>query len=103
MSSLSVQGRVESEAWSDIRGRDSNTKALQRLVAHWEATSGGELLNIAPTTEGAIAILLHSHKLLNQILSNGSFAAVASVPAPAIAMASPGGNSFAEEDNSADY
>lgn len=77
MASTSIQGRVDSEVWNDIKQtEETNTQVLQRLAAHYVATSGDELLEIAPTFDAAVAVLLNSHSLLNQLMQN----AVITVP-----------------------
>jgi len=75
MVSTSIQGRVDSEVWHELKQTaETNTQVLQRLTAHYVATSGDELLEIAPTFDAAVAVLLNSHKLLNQLMQNAAVA-----------------------------
>ena len=76
MVSTSIQGRVDSEVWHELKQtEETNTQVLQRLTAHYVATSGDELLEIAPTFDAAVAVLLNSHRLLNQLMQNAAVAA----------------------------
>jgi len=75
MVSTSIQGRVDSEVWNELKQtEETNTQVLQRLTAHYVATSGDELLEIAPTFDAAVAVLLNSHRLLNQLMQNAAVA-----------------------------
>ena len=73
MVSTSIQGRVDSDVWNELKQtEETNTQVLQRLTAHYVATSGDELLEIAPTFDAAVAVLLNSHRLLNQLMQNAA-------------------------------
>ncbi|MEM9151501.1 MAG: hypothetical protein AAGB19_13750 [Cyanobacteria bacterium P01_F01_bin.3] len=74
MASISIQGRIDGDIWSDVKGNKTTTEGLQLLAQHWKATSGDALSDIAPTPAAAVAVLRHSHELLTQMLSNGVFA-----------------------------
>lgn len=75
MSSISIQGRVDSGAWEGMKRKgETNTLLLQRLTSHYAATSSDELAAIAPTPDAAIAVLLSSHKMLNQLMQNAAIA-----------------------------
>ena len=75
MVSTSIQGRVDSDVWNELKQtEETNTQVLQRLAAHYVATSGDELLEIAPTFDAAVAVLLNSHRLLNQLMQNAAIA-----------------------------
>ena len=75
MVSTSIQGRVDSDVWNELKQtEETNTQVLQRLTAHYVATSGDELLEIAPTFDAAVAVLLNSHRLLNQLMQNAAVA-----------------------------
>ena len=93
MASVSVQGRVDGAAWESIRQKgETNTEVLQRISAHYGATTGDELLAIAPTFDAAIAVLLNSHRLLNQLMQNAAIALpekLSETTAPPIKNASP--------------
>ena len=75
MASESIQGRVDGDVWAAIRGDGTNTEALKKVVEHWRATQGENLSDIAPTPAAAVAVLMRSHELLNQIVSGGAFVA----------------------------
>ena len=73
MVSVSIQGRIDSELWSELkRPSETNTQMLQRLVSHYQATSGDQLNTIAATPQGAIAVLLHEHKQLQQLMEKAA-------------------------------
>lgn len=75
MASVSIQGRVDGEVWKALKEKgETNTDLLQRIISHYTATSGDELLEIAPTFDAAIAVLLNSHRLLNQLVQNAAIA-----------------------------
>lgn len=75
MASVSIQGRVDSELWESLKQKgETNTLLLQRLTSHYFATSSAELTAIAPTPAAAVAVLLHSHKLLSQLMQNAAIA-----------------------------
>lgn len=87
MASISIQGRVDGELWEGLKeDGETNTLLLQRLTTHYAATSADKLTAIAPTPDAAIAVLLNSHKLLNQLIQN---AAVALPEMPAAAPTEP--------------
>jgi len=71
---LSIQGRVNGDVWLALKGEETNTQFLQRLTTHYAATNTEELQAIAPTPAAAIAVLLHSHRLLNQLMQNAAIA-----------------------------
>ena len=88
VASVSIQGRIDEDVWLALKGEETNTQFLQRLTTHYAATSTEELQAIAPTPAAAIAVLLHSHKLLNQLMQNAAVAlpeqtTVATVPTAA--------------------
>ena len=69
MASVSIQGRVNGCLWKSLkRENETNTQLLQRLTDHYQATSGDQLNTIAATPQGAIAVLLHEHEQLQQLL-----------------------------------
>ena len=73
MASVSIQGRVDSEIWAELKRQDeTNTKLLQRLISHYQATSGDQLDTIAATPQGAIAVLLHSHGQMEQLIKSAA-------------------------------
>jgi hypothetical protein len=74
MPSTSIQGRIDEDVWLALKGDETNTQFLQRLTTHYAATSTPELTAIAPTPAAAIAVLLHSHRLLNQLMQNAAIA-----------------------------
>lgn len=74
MPSISIQGRVDADVWLALKGDETNTQFLQRLYTHYAATNTEELQAIAPTPAAAVAVLLHSHKLLNQLMQNAAIA-----------------------------
>lgn len=74
MPSISIQGRVDADVWESLKGPETNTQFLQRLCAHYVATHPIELQDIAPTPAAAVAVLLHSHRLLNQLMQNAAIA-----------------------------
>ena len=75
MPSLSLQGRVDSDIWQEIKHPDeTTTQALQRVTVFYQSAHRPELLDIAPTYDAAIAVLLHSHQLLNQLAGNSAIA-----------------------------
>lgn len=75
MTSTSIQGRIDSEVWEEIKqSGETNTQVLQRISSHYLATSGAELEHIAPTPTAAIAILFQSHKQLNMLLTHAAIA-----------------------------
>ena len=83
MVSTSIQGRVDSEVWDELKQtEETNTQVLQRLTAHYVATSGDELLEIAPTFDAAVAVLLNSHRLLNQLMQNAAITLPDGINAP---------------------
>lgn len=83
MASVSIQGRVDGDVWQALKEKgETNTDLLQRITAHYTATSGDELLEIAPTFDGAIAVLLNSHRMLNQLLQNAAIALPATEQQP---------------------
>ena len=87
MASVSIQARIDSDIWESIRAEgETNTQVLQRITAHYTATSAAKLAGIAPTPNAAIAVLLYSHQLLQQFADGGmispSMAVSNSVPVP---------------------
>ena len=61
--------------WKALKEKgETNTDLLQRITSHYTATSGDELLEIAPTFDAAIAVLLNSHRMLNQLVQNAAIA-----------------------------
>jgi hypothetical protein len=74
MASISIQGRIDEDVWQALKGDETNTQFLQRLTTHYAATNTEELQTIAPTPAAAIAVLLHSHRLLNQLMQNAAIA-----------------------------
>ena len=75
MASLSLQGRVDSDIWQEIKSPDeTTTQALQRVTVFYQSVHRPELLEIAPTYDAAIAVLLHSHQLLTQLAGNAAIA-----------------------------
>lgn len=75
MASESIQGRVDGDLWRVIKQKgETTTQVLQRLTAHYVATSADELTAIAPTPAAAVAILLHSHNMLNRLMENPAIA-----------------------------
>jgi hypothetical protein len=79
MASISIQGRVDEQLWDSLKlPGETNTQLLQRLCNHYQATQS--LDDIAPTSAAAVAVLRHSHALLNQIV-NGSSVQFSEVPA----------------------
>ena len=75
MASVSIQGRVDGNLWAELKQKgETNTDLLQRMTSHYTATSGDELLEIAPTFDAAIAVLLRSHRMLNQLVQNAAIA-----------------------------
>jgi hypothetical protein len=74
MPSISIQGRVDADVWESLKGAETNTQFLQRLCSHYVATHPVELQDIAPTPAAAVAVLLHSHRLLNQLVQNAAIA-----------------------------
>ena len=88
MGSVSIQGRIDSAQWKVIeRQGESKTETLQRITAHYLATSGDDLSAIAPTPDAAIAVLLHSHNLLSQLAGNAAIALPQMATEPPIAPA----------------
>ena len=84
MASVSIQGRVDGEVWAELKQKgETNTDLLQRITSHYTATSGDELLEIAPTFDAAIAVLLNSHRMLNQLVQNAAIALPATEQQPA--------------------
>ena len=72
MASVSIQARIDSDVWESIRAEgETNTQVLQRITAHYTATSAAKLSDIAPTPDAAIAVLLYSHQLLQQFADGG--------------------------------
>ncbi len=68
MPSVSIQARIDGELWEGMRiDGETNTQLLQRIAVHYLATSGNQLSTVAPTPAAAIAVLFHSHRLLNQL------------------------------------
>ena len=79
MASVSIQGRIDSALWESIReDQETNTQLLQRIAAHYVATSGDELKKIAPTPAAAISVLLYARCLLSQIVEGSSLSALQS-------------------------
>lgn len=75
MASLQIKARVDSEQWHGLKlKKETSTEAVQRVLAHYQATSSPELLEINPDPSAAIAVLLHSHKILMQLVGNASIA-----------------------------
>ena len=75
MGSVSIQARIDGAQWKTIeRKGETKTETLQRITAHYLATSGDDLSAIAPTPDAAIAVLLHSHNLLSAIAGNAAIA-----------------------------
>ncbi len=75
MASISIQGRVDGELWEALKQPgETNTLLLQRLTSHYAATTTDELSTIAPTPAAAVAVLLHSHNLLSQLMQNAAIA-----------------------------
>ena len=75
MTSISIQGRIDSEVWEEMKQNgETNTQVLQRISSHYLATSAAQLEQIAPTPTAAIAVLLDSHRLLNQLMSKAVIA-----------------------------
>lgn len=75
MASLSLQGRVDSDIWQEIKSPDeTTTQALQRVTVFYQSAHRPELLDIAPTYDAAIAVLLHSYQLLKQLADNAAIA-----------------------------
>ena len=75
MASLSLQGRVDSDVWGEIKSPDeTTTQALQRVTVFYQSVHRPELLEIAPTYDAAIAVLLYSHQLLKQLAGNAAIA-----------------------------
>lgn len=74
MASVSIQARVDGAAWKAIKGKSTHSEALQKVVAHYVATGGDTLSDIAPTPDAAIAVLRHSHTLLTSLISNSAIA-----------------------------
>ena len=73
MASLSLQGRVDSDVWGEIKSPDeTTTQALQRVTVFYQSARRPELLEIAPTYDAAIAVLLHSYQLLKQLAGNAA-------------------------------
>lgn len=73
MASVSIQARIDGEMWEEMKEKgETNTQLLQRLAAHYLATSGDELKTVAPTPTAAVAVLLHSHQLLGQLASSNA-------------------------------
>ena len=86
MASISIQGRVDDALWKSIKRDDeTNTDVLQRIAAHFVATSAAELQQIAPTSDAAIAVLLNSHRLLNQLMQNAAIALPSDIAAAPVA------------------
>lgn len=72
MASISIQGRIDGELWEGLKlAGETNTQLLQRLAAHYRATSAEKLADIAPTPDAAVAVLLRSHSLLDQMVAGG--------------------------------
>jgi len=83
MGSVSIQARIDGAQWKAIeRKGESKTETLQRITAHYLATSGDDLSAIAPTPDAAIAVLLHSHNLLSQVVGNAAIALPSTPAAP---------------------
>ena len=83
MTSISIQGRIDSEMWEELKqDGETNTQVLQRISSHYLATSGAELEQIAPTPTAAIAVLFHSYKQLNMLLTHAAIALPDVTPAP---------------------
>lgn len=75
MTSISVQARIDSDVWELMKADgETNTQVLQRISTHYLATSGDALAQIAPTPAAAVAVLLNSHRLLNQLIANAAIA-----------------------------
>lgn len=73
MASVSIQARIDGEVWEEMKEKgETNTQLLQRLAAHYLATSGDDLKMVAPTPTAAVAVLLHSHQLLGQLASSNA-------------------------------
>ena len=82
MASVSIQARIDSDVWESIRTEgETNTQVLQRITAHYTATSTAKLTEIAPTPDAAIAVLLYSHQLLQQFAGGGMISASTAAPA----------------------
>lgn len=75
MTSISIQARIDSVVWEAMKtDGETNTQVLQRISTHYLATSGDDLLQIAPTPAAAVAVLFNSHRLLNQLVANAAVA-----------------------------
>lgn len=73
MASTSIQARIDSEVWEEMRqAGETNTQVLQRIASHYLATSAEELEEIAPTPAAAIAVLFQSHRQFNMLLSHAA-------------------------------
>jgi len=73
MPSISIQARIDSDVWASVKQADeSNTEALQRVVAHYLATSADSLQSLTnqPTPETAIAALTTVYSLHQQLMKN---------------------------------
>jgi hypothetical protein len=101
MPSISIQGRIDSDMWAKVKQADeTNTEALQRVVAHYLATSADSLQTLTnqPTTETAIAALTTVYNLHQQLMQNAVLAPMSSMPVAA-APAEPATQSkFADDD-----
>ena len=90
MPSLSIQARIDSDVWASIKRADeSNTETLQRIAAHYIATSSDNLQKLTnqPTAETAIAALttvfnLHQQLMQNAVLSTHAKQASTVIPLP---------------------
>ena len=81
MASVSIQARIDSDIWESIRAEgETNTQVLQRIAAHYTATSTAKLAGIAPTPDAAIAVLLYSHQLLQQFADGGMISPSGTAP-----------------------
>lgn len=83
MASVSIQARIDSDVWEAMRVEgETNTQLLRRIATHYQATSGNELREIAPTPAAAVAVLLHSHRLLEQLSQINGLSLAQPVAAP---------------------
>ena len=75
MASLQIKARVDSEQWKAVKlPKETSTEAVQRILTHYQATYTSELEEIDPNPSAALAVLLHSHKMLMQLIGNASVA-----------------------------